>query len=194
MWALRTCRRTWRAWGVLQHECLCSRLRVHVVSTQSCVNSWPSCHLQCRTYLFSRETAVNLLIQGAWEALLPGNLAGFLVRARKLICLHVFCVRCVWQSPSTSLVTREYELLAHRGSFLRGPHPSIFCCEVCDDWSCASQLHCAESIAAKHARTRLCIHATKASKWPLKHHVTCRLAVAIAGLSWRGGLWCLQLR
>ena len=143
MWALRTCRRTWRAWGCMQHECLCSRLRVHVVSTQSCVNSWPSCHLQCRTYLFSRETAVNQLIQGAWEALLPGNLAGFLVRARKLICLHVFCVRCVWQSPNTSLVTREYELLAHRGSFLRGPHPSIFCCEVCDDWSCASQLHSA---------------------------------------------------
>ncbi len=71
-------------------------------------------------------------------------------------------------------------------------HP-IFCCEVCDDWSCASQLHCAESIAVKHACTRLCIHATKASKWPLKHHVTYRLAVAIAGLSWRGGLWCLQL-
>ena len=112
MWAARTCRRTWRAWGCMQHECLCSRLRVHVVSTQSCVNSWPSCLLQCRTYPFSLETAVNLLKQVAGEALLSGNLAGVLVRKRKLICLHVFLFLyiCVRQTPNRSLVTREYEL------------------------------------------------------------------------------------
>jgi hypothetical protein len=96
----------------MQHECLCSRLRVHVVSTQLCVNSWPSCLLQCRTNPFSRATAVNLLMEEAGESLLSGNLAGFLVRARKLICLHVFLFLyvCVRQTPNRSLVTREYEL------------------------------------------------------------------------------------
>jgi hypothetical protein len=41
-----------RAWGCTQQEYLCGSLRVHVVSTQARVNSWPSCilpvpHLPC---------------------------------------------------------------------------------------------------------------------------------------------------
>ncbi len=44
-------RSTTRAWGCMQHDCLCTRFGLHLVPTHSYVNSWPSCLLQCRTYL-----------------------------------------------------------------------------------------------------------------------------------------------
>ena len=190
MWAARTCRRTWRAWGCMQHECLCSRLRVHVVSTQSCVNSWPSCLLQCRTYPFSLETAVNLLKQEAGEALLSGNLAGFLVRARKLICC-LFVLICLRATNSQQITCNEgvRTSLRTRGSFLRGLHLSILCGQVCDDWSCTSQLHCAGSIAAKHACTRPRIHAISGFKVTFdapSSHVDLRLPL----LDFLGGMAC----
>ncbi len=141
--AVRTCRRTWRAWGCMQHECLCNRLRVHVVPTQSCVNSWSSSFCRAEPILY---------------------LPGFLVRARKLICFHVFLFvgLCVTNSKQITCNEGVWTSLSTRGSFLRGLHLSILCGEVCDDWNCTSQWHCAGSIAAKHACTRPRIHAISA--------------------------------
>jgi hypothetical protein len=72
-WGMTACRSAWRASGCTQHECLCGSLRVHVVPTQSCVNSWSSCLLQCRTYPASRETAVHLEMWGPRKSAVVGQ-------------------------------------------------------------------------------------------------------------------------
>jgi hypothetical protein len=53
----------------MQHECLWGSLRVHGVPTQSCVNSWSSFLLQCRTYPVSRETK----LWSTWRCEGPGK-------------------------------------------------------------------------------------------------------------------------
>jgi len=189
-------RSTTRAWGCTKHDCLCSRVGLHHVPTHTYVNSWPSCLLQCRTYPGSHESAVHVVMGRGRQSAFVGPFSWLSCARTQVHMFSCLFVRiCLQATCSNKIMGIEgiAKWLAHAGLVLRGAHLSSLGGEVCDGWSCASQLHCAESIAAKHARTRLCIHATKASKWPLKHHVTYRLAVAIAGLSWRGGLWCLQL-
>jgi hypothetical protein len=151
----------------MQHEYLCSRcsrLRVLVVSTQSCVNSWLSCLPQCRTYPFSRETVVNLLMGRGRKSAFAGQFS-WLSCARKQV--HMFAclfVRiCLHATNSNHITCRGSKKLSLY--FIEwGLQLCILGGEVCDDWSCASQWHCAGSIAAKHACTRPRIHAISGFK------------------------------
>ena len=143
----------------MQHESLCSRLRVHVVSTQSCFTSWPSCLLQCRTYPFSRETAVNLLMGRGRKSAFVGQ-SIWLSCARKQV--HMFAclfVRICWHATNSNQITCRGSKKLSLHFILRGLQLSILGGEVCDDWSCASQRHCAGSIAPKHACARTRIYA-----------------------------------
>ena len=101
----------------------------------------------------------------ASKALLSGHLAGFLVRARKFIYFHAFLLAyvCMRHAPRRSWASRalrnDVRALVHFYT------PLHYWRWVCDGWSCASQLHCAGSVAANHASTRLRIMWLRALRW-----------------------------
>ena len=148
-------------------------------------------------------TLVPMKVRSTWwwdetgKALLSGHLAGFLVRTQVHMFSCLFVRICLHATCSNKIMGIEgiAKWLAHAGLVLRGAHLSSLGGEVCDGWSCASQLHCAGSSAANHASTRLRIHVISCfTVMFFKHHGYGRLVMGIAGLSWRGGLWCMQLR
>jgi hypothetical protein len=67
-----------RVWGSLQQEYLCGSLRVHVVSTQSRVNSWSSCILP-----------VPHLPYFPWNFGLPGDVSGLHEHRCRCTCIYI---------------------------------------------------------------------------------------------------------
>ena len=190
-------RSTTRAWGCMKHDCLCSRVGLHLVPTHTYVNSWPSCLLQCRTYPDSHESAVHVVMGRGRQSAFVGPFSWLSCARTQVhmfsclfvrICLHATCSNKIMGIEGIT------KWRAHAGSVVRGAHLSTLGGEVCDGWSCAGQLHYAGSIAGNHASTRLRIHVISCFKVMFfKHHGYGRLVMGIGRLSWRGGLWCLQL-
>ncbi len=101
----------------------------------------------------------------ASKALLSGHLAGFLVCARKFICFHAFLLAyvCIRHAPRRSWASRA--LRNDVRALVYFYTPLHYWRWVCDGWSWASQLHCAGSVAANHASTRLRIMWLRALRW-----------------------------
>jgi hypothetical protein len=104
-------RRTTRACGYLQHDCLCTRVGLHLLPTHSYVNSWSSCLFQCHTYL----VPVKLRSTWWWDEAKSAFVGPFswLSCARTQVhmfaCL-LFASVCMRHTPTRSRSTRAIRI------------------------------------------------------------------------------------
>ena len=111
-WGMISARRsTTRAWGCMEHDCLCTRVGLHLLPTHSYVNSWPSCLFQCRTYL----VPVKLRSTWWWDEAKSAFVGPFswLSCARTQVhmfaCL-LFASVCMRHTPTRSRATRAIRI------------------------------------------------------------------------------------
>ncbi len=100
-------RSTTRVWGCIQHDCVWTMVGLHLLPTQSYVNSWSSCLLQCRTYL----VPVKLRSTWWWDEAKSDFVGPFSWLSCVRTHVHMFsCLLfvyvCMWHTPTRSRATR----------------------------------------------------------------------------------------